>query len=352
MEATRPHDAGRRVRPTIRDVAALAGVSTKTVSRVLNGEPRVSPGTAHKVTEAMAQLQFSRNEAAASIRRRGHASNVIGLLIEDLGNPFYSAIARAIEDAARARGVLLMVASSDEDPDRELELLGAFFSRRVEGLVLVPTATSHPELAAEVGSGTPVVFVDRPATVAGADSVVVDNRHGTQTGVQHLITQGHRRIGILIDGRATFTGEERLEGYRRALDAAGIAYDPGLVRTRAHDLAGAEECARELLTRPDPPTAMFAGNNQLAFGLLRAMHDLDHAVPVVGFDDFELASVLSPPVTVVAQDGPRLGAVAAELLFARLDGHTGPSRQIVLPTNLIVRSSEPSCEPKGVPHGQ
>ncbi len=328
-----------RRRPTIRDVAELAGVSAKTVSRVLNGEPCVLPETERRVVEVVTQLRFRRNEAAASIRRRGQTSNVVGLVIEDLGNPFYSVVARAIEDAARANGALLIVASSDEDPEREIELLGAFLARRVRGLIIVPTAAPHAELAAEIQAGTPVVFVDRPATVEGADSVVVGNVDGAKSGVAHLIRQGHRRIGMLADGRATFTGPQRLDGYRQALRAAGIRYDDSLVKTSAHDTPGALRMTTELLTLPDPPTAVFASNNRLTFGALQAIAQQDRSVSVVGFDDFELAGVLQPPVAVVAQDVVALGRTAAQLLFERLDGYAGPDRHITLDTELVVQDT-------------
>ena len=331
--------AEARSRPTIRDVALAAGVSAKTVSRVLNDEPYVRPATAAQVTAAAARLGFQRHEAAASLRRLDGSTHVIGLVIEDVSNPFYSIVVRAVEEVARTRGYLLLVASSDEDAHKEREVLRAFCSRRVDALIVVPAGNDHEFLSSELDAGTAVVFVDRPGTVGNADSVVTANAAGARQGVAHLASQGHRRIAYIGDAPGIYTADERQRGYREALASMGIAPDEALVRVGAHDVETAERETATLLALPSPPTAVFAGNNRLTVGVVRALRGHAEPVAVVGFDDFELADTLDPPVTVVAQDASLLGRTAAELVFSRLDGETGPARHVTLDATLIVRGS-------------
>jgi LacI family transcriptional regulator len=326
-------------RPTIRDVALAAGVSLKTVSRVLNDEPYVRPETAAQVRAAATKLGFQRHEAAASLRRLDTSTHVIGLVIEDVSNPFYSIVVRAVEEVARQRGYLLLVASSDEDAEKEREVLREFCSRRVDGLIVVPASADHEFLATEMAAGTAVVFIDRPGTVGNADSVVTANAAGARAGVAHLIANGHRRIGYIGDAAGIYTADERRRGYLEALAAAGIDPDPSLIRVGAQDVDAARREAADLLALPNPPSALFAGNNRVTVGVVRALRDRKQTVAIVGFDDFELADTLDPPITVVAQDASRIGRTAAEIAFSRLDGDTGPARHVMLETTLIVRGS-------------
>lgn len=326
-------------RPTIKDVAAEAGVSLKTVSRVLNGEDSVARSTVARVLAAVESLGYQRNESAANLRRLGQSTSIIGLVIEDVANPFYSVLARAVEEVARDSDYLLMVASSHEDPGREVEVIRAFCARRVDGLVVVPTGADHSFLLPEMAAGTAVVFVDRPGVGVDSDTVVAANARGTADGVTHLLDEGHRRIGYLGDDPAIYTAAERYAGYRRALRAAGVNLDESLVRMGVSDIATAEASAQELIRHPDPPTALFGGNNRLTIGALRAARRDGRRVAVAGFDDFELADMLDPPVTVVSQDASALGRTAAELLFRRLDGDRRPAQQVILGTTLLIRGS-------------
>ncbi len=326
-------------RPTIRDVAARAGVSLKTVSRVLNEEPGVRPDKAQAVRSAAAALKFQRNEAAANLRRSDQSTRIIGLVIEDVANPFYSVVAGAVEATAHEHGHLMLVASSAEDPTREREVVSAFCARRVDGLVIVPAGDEHAYLHDEVAAGTPVVFVDRPGPRGEMDSVVTANAEGARDGVSHLLAQGHERIAFVGDEAGIFTAAERFRGYREALAASKVAVDDSLVRFGPHDVDAAERAVADLLGQPEPPTAIFAGNNRLTMGTIRAVGRGGAAVAVVGFDDFELAEFLDPPVTVVAQDVEALGRTAAELLFSRLGGDDRPPRTVTIGTKLIVRGS-------------
>jgi LacI family transcriptional regulator len=326
----------------MKDVARLAGVSLKTVSRVLNGESGVTPAKVDSVRRAATELGFRRNEVAATLRRTGQRTHSVGLVIEDVANPFYSALARAVERVARDHHRLLLVGSSAENPDRERELIGAFCARRVDGLIVVPAGGSHDYLTAELAVGTPVVFVDRPPKDIQVDTVLSANRLGASTGVTHLVGHGHRRVAFLGDDPDIVTAHERFLGYRDALTAAAIPVDDALVCRGLSDAPAAEAATTALLTAATPPTALFTGNNLITVGALRALRSLrplPHPPALIGFDDFDLADLLDPPVTVIAQDAHALGLAAARLLFGRLDGDTAPPRTITLPTTLVPRGS-------------
>lgn len=332
----------------MRDVAAAADVSVKTVSRVLNGEGGVQPGTAERVERAVRRLGFQRNESAANLRRSGQSTRSIGLVIEDMSNPFYSSLMKAVEDVARPRGSLLIAGSSDNDPDTERELLLSFCARRVDGLLVVPCGPDLSFLAHELAHGTPVVAVDRPATGISVDTVVSANAEGVRAGIEHLVAHGHRRIGYVGD-TARFTGSERLRGYEEALVACGIDVDRELI-ARAHDAVVARRVTEQLLALRPPPTALFTGNNLLTLGAIHAVSDRRREVALIGFDDFALADLLDPPVTVVSQDSAALGRSAAELLFKRLGGDAGPRQRLVLATVLVARGSgeiRPPCDRRG-----
>ncbi len=322
----------------MKDVARAAGVSLKTVSRVVNGEPGVGSGTSERVTDAIGLLGFRRNDLARSLRR-AHISSTLGLIIEDVANPFYSAIARAVEEVARARGYVIITASSEESPDREHDLVTTLLSRQVDGVLLVPASSDHRYLRAELALGTQMVFLDRPPQGLPVDAVLIDNAGGARAGVEHLLSQGHRRVGLVGDLPEMYTLAQRVEGYRAAHSARGLDVDERLIRLGAHDVADGESATRELLCLPEPPTALFATNNRLTIGALRALRDRAGRPALVGFDDFELADMLSLPVTVVRHDPAEMGRRGAALLFARLDGHDGPPRVEVLDTVVVVRGS-------------
>jgi LacI family transcriptional regulator len=328
-----------RPRPTMRDVAERAGVSLKTVSRVINAEPGVAQHTADRVGVAIAELGFHRNDLARSLRQ-GRSSATIGLVIEDVGNPFYSAIAQAVEHAAREHGCMLITSSCEEDPERERELVQALLRRRVDALLLVPASHEHGYLRRELGD-TPVVFLDRPPQGLDADAVLLDNQGGARLAVEHLVAQGHTRIAYVADPDVLYTAAERLAGYRSAMAAAGLEVDTELVRLGSHDAGQAESVVRELLALPPGrrPTAIFASNNRNTVGALRALRGLEGEIALVGFDDFELADLLAMPTTVVRHDSQELGLHAAALAFARLEGLDGPPRQIIVQTELVARGS-------------
>ncbi len=320
-------------RPTMNDVARTAGVSLKTVSRVVNGEPTVAPDLAARVRAAVESLDYRPNLGASLLRRNDRRTRTIGVLLEDVSNPFSAAVHRAIEDQARARGIQVLTGSLDEDPDRERELAGAFAQRQTDGLIIAPTGADQGYLQS---LGMPIVFVDRTPAGLDCDTVVATNVAGTAVAIRHLIAHGHRRIAYLGDLRRLPTARDRHRGYLRALGGR-----PGPVVHDLHDAAAAERAVLTVLRGPDPPTAIFAAQNLITIGAVRALRRLGRHrdIALVGFDDFPLADLLDPAITVVAQDPARIGRTAADALFERIDGRLGPPREIRIPTTLIPRGS-------------
>jgi LacI family transcriptional regulator len=325
----------------MREVAALAGVAIKTVSRVVNGVPTVDPAIAARVREAADKLGYRPNLTASSLRRGDGRTATVGMLVEDAANPFSAALTRTVENVARKRGSLVLVGSLDEDPARERELAQALIDRRVDGLVIVPAGRDHSYLISEQRSGTCMVFVDREPSLLDADAVVSDNRQGAVTAVDHLRKAGHRRIAYLGDRVTISTAAQRFDGYRHALELARIEYDDEIVRHVGSSEGAAIAATEELLALPNPPTALFTSQNFVTIGAVRALRalGLQDRVAHVGFDDFPLADILSPGISVIAQDIEELGRTAAEMLFRRLDGDESPTTTVTVPTRLIERGS-------------
>ncbi|GHE13928.1 LacI family DNA-binding transcriptional regulator [Streptomyces alanosinicus] len=334
-------------RPTLTDVAREVGVSAKTVSRVLNEDGPASAQTRDQVLAAVAKLGFQPNLMARNIRVGG-PDTTIGLVIPDLANPFFGAVARAIEDTVRERGLTLLMGSSADDPDRERALTDKFLARRVSILMVVPAVgADHSHLKSHRTAGLPVIFLDRPGVGLSTDSIVSSNRAGTHDGVAHLIGHGHRRIGFVGDLPVKlYTRRERLAGYRAALQEADIPYNRSLVAS-AHDQQGAKAATSKLLDLADPPTALFAGNNIMALGTVAELARIKRKdVAVVAFDDVSLAEALEPALTVVAQDPEEIGRSAATTALTRLDGDRSRARTITVPTRLVVRGSGEQPAPK------
>jgi LacI family transcriptional regulator len=328
-------------RATLRDVALLAGVSPKTVSRVVNGEAGVSPSKVSAVQQAVAKLDYRPNFTASSLRRSSGRTAAIAAVLEDVSNPFSSALHRALEDVARDRNVMIFAGSVDEDPERERALINAFTTRQADGLVVVPASGNQRYLASELNAGTPIVFVDRPPVGVDVDAVLVDNHAGAAEAVNHLVAQGHRDIAYLGDLRSIATAAQRFLGYKEALSDHGIRPVSEHIVHDLHTEADAERAVLRLLTIGAPPTALFTAQNLVTIGAVRALRALDrqHEVALVGFDDFPLADLLQPAVTVVAQDPSAMGRMAASLIFRRLDGEEWEPTTHLVPTRLIARGS-------------
>ncbi len=328
-------------RATMREVAALAGVSIKTVSRVVNGEPGVTADLTGRVERAIDRLGYRHNLTASSLRRRGGKTSTIGLVLHDVANPFSAILHRAVEDVARSTGVQVYAASSDEDPQRERAAIASFASHRVDGLIVMAATADQSYLVDERRVGTAIVAVDRPLAFFDADCVISENRLGARKAVDHLLARGHRRIAFLGYRDGIYTTNKRLDGYREALAEAAVPADDGLVRLGLLTIGRAEAAARELLTAPDPPTAIFSAMNEITVGAARALAGLGlrRTTAHVGFDDVPLFDVLDPAITVVAQDPYAIGSLATDQLLRRLAGNAEPTVRIVVPTTLIARGS-------------
>jgi LacI family transcriptional regulator len=328
-------------RATIKDVAALAQVSLKTVSRVMNNEPSVTEELTSRVRRAADQLRYQPNFGASALRRSDRRSSTIGVLLGDLSNPFFATIHKAVEDVAWSRSVSVLSGSLEDSAEREHELTTALTRHRVDGFIIAPASHDHQYLRQEQDAGVPFVFVDRPPVLLHADQVLSDSRGGTAQAITGLIDRGHERIGYLGRTMGVSTAEERYLGYLDALNARDIVEDESCVVRDLNSIENAELAVLRILTSSMPPTALFASQNLLTIGAVRALRELrlEHKVALVGFDDFLLADLLEPGVTVVAQDIPRMGHEAARILFDRIDGDVSPNQQLVIPTNIIERGS-------------
>ena len=318
------------------DVAAEAHVSVKTVSRVVNGEPGVRGDTQARVQEVIDRIGFMRHDGARVLRQG--RTQMIGLVVEDLANPFYSQISAAVEREARMHRHQLITASAEGSPTRQRVLLEGLVSRRVDGLVIVPADETPATDAAIRASGIPVVYVDRPVRGDDVDTVLSDNRGGVRSAVEHLVAHGHRRIGFLGDLADYWTARRRREafvGVHASLDLPG---DPR-VAMGPHTVESLVELFDDWCSGPQPVTAVVTGNNRVTLATLYALRRADRTLGLVGYDDFELAGLVDPPVTVIHQDPAALGQKAAQQLFARLLGDESPAQTVVMPTRLIARAS-------------
>lgn len=329
---------------TIHDVARAAGVSSATVSHVINKSRFVSPQTRQRVLDAIDQLRYRRDGVARSLRRA--RTSTIGVIISDITNPFFADLVRGIEDRiyGRDEGFNLILCNTDEDEARERMCLEVLQERRVEGLIIVPASGNAAEFVELVEGGLPIVFADRSLAGVDADVVLVDNLDGTFRLAQHLIGLGHRRIGVLRSSLAPSSTLERIAGYRRALEAARIPLDEGLVHDGGADVDDARRAALALLDGPDRPTAVLCTNNVMTLGMIHALADRGQRCPedvaVVGFDDFPWADAFSPRLTALAQPAYALGAEAVDLLFGRIsNGPLGKPVRRVLKGDLVVRES-------------
>ena len=325
----------------MRDVAALAGVSVKTVSRVVNDEAGVKPEVRLRVQQAADRLEYRPNLTASNLRRSSGRTGTVGALLQDISNSYSSALLRSLEDVARERGVAVLAASLDEDAARERTLVADLVARRVDGLVLMPATARQDYLGADLRAGLPTVFVDRPPRGVEADAVTVDNLAGARAATRHLLDQGHTRIAYLGDATSIRTAADRLEGYRRGLAAAGVTVPEELVVPGLRTPDASQAAMSQLLELADPPTAVFAGRNTVSIGVVRALRQagLQHRIALVGFDDFPLADILEPALTVIRQDVGRIGASVGELLFRRMDGDDGEPRHVLVQPTLVPRGS-------------
>jgi LacI family transcriptional regulator len=330
---------------TIVDVAQRAGVSTTTASRVISGSGYASPAARAKVEQAVAELGYVPNAVARHLR--SSRTKTIALVVSDITNPFFTTIARGVEDAALPRGYAVMFANTDESSSKEIDYLRMLVERQIDGLLLVPSGNS-PEAFEILGAAKmPTVVLDRRVTIRQLDEVRCDSEDGGYQLVRHLLELGHRRIAVITGPRDISTSADRVAGYERALREAGLPVSPELVAYDTYSVeAGRRQVAHVLALEP-PPTAIVATNNFLAIGALNGLHAAGLRIPedisLVAYDDLPSEWHEDRFFTVLSQPAYELGRRATELLLDRLDGSAGPVRRvIVLPGELVVgRSSGP-----------
>lgn len=327
---------------TIRDVAHRAGVSTMTVSRVVNSSGHTSLQTRERVEHAVAELGYVPNAVARHLRSK--RTKTIALVLSDITNPFFTTIARGVEDVAGPRGFGVMFCNTDESESEEIDYLQMLIQRQVDGVLLVPAGRSIEPLRLLRSQHVPVVVLDRRVASRQVDQVRTDSVLGAYRLTRHLVELGHRRIGMLTGHRTISTSVDRVAGYERALAEAGVNLDPKLVRYGGFGLAGGYRMATEVLAAEPRPTALFAANNFVAFGAMRALRERSLRVPddisLVCFDDLPEEWLIDPFLTVVDQPAYEMGRQAAELLLERLDGtHPKGGHAIVLPGEFIERRS-------------
>jgi LacI family transcriptional regulator len=333
--------------PTINDVARLAGVSTVTVSRVLNQERNVNALTRARVEQAIAELGYVPNVLARSLRsKRTHA---LALVMPDITNVFWTTVARGVEDAAQGLGYSVLFCNTDENLAKQQLYMQVFASRRVDGVIIAPCDDDAVHLDELRRRSIPTVVIDRRIRGWEVDTICGDSVAGARALIRHLLAVGHRRIAVISGPVQASTAEDRLAGYRLALEEAGLPFDPCLVKRGAFRAPAGEQATYELLdeSRNCPaatPTAIFAANNAIALGVLDALGKRGLSVPqdmaLVSFDDLPEAARLFPFLTVVVQPAYEMGVQAAQLLLSRLDGSAPPPpRRVVLPTRLVLRYS-------------
>lgn len=324
-------------RATLDDVARLAGVSAKTVSRVFNQRELVNPDTVERVLAAAQRLRFRPNTLARGLRRGG-GTNTVGLIVGELGNPYYYKVAASIEHELAAHGFRMLLATSDDTVEAEQRVADTLLGQRIGALILIPVSDDQSYLEGERQLGTPVVAVDRPARNLIADSVVLDNHSGALDATRRLLARGHRRIAYACNPASIWSQSERVAGYRAAMAEAGIHDTARWERLIDDRTVRPEELMRELLTGADAPTAVICGNNRMAIGALRALKRLgDETTALISFDDFDTADVIG--VTVVTYDPIEIGRRAAAVALERMKDPTGSTRQVVLPTWVIERGT-------------
>jgi LacI family transcriptional regulator len=327
---------------TIRDVAKLAGVAPITVSRVINDSEEVNPATRQRVKKAVEELNYVPNILAKSLRSK--RSHTIALVVSDVTNPFYTTIARGVEDTAAQSGFHVILCNTDENPDKEANYINILLQRRVDGIIISPTTDNRKQLASLKRQQVPCVLIDRQVPGCKSDVVRCDSREGARRLIWHLLHLDHRRIAMISGPRGISTADDRVEGYCQALRERGLPVEERLIKRGGYKQTSGYQLTQELLKDQPRPTAIFAANNFIAVGALQALREAGLNVPedmaLVCFDDIPQASLIYPFLTVVAQPAYEMGKVAAELLLERLAGKRNRKvREVMLETELIVRKS-------------
>jgi LacI family transcriptional regulator len=339
-----PKDA----RPTLREVAEAAGVSPMTASRVLRGTGNVAPSRREAVETAVAELGYRSNPMAQALRNSTAPSKLVGFIVDDIKDPFFSHLARAVEDALSSSGAMLLLSSSDADSGRAADLVHGLVRRNVDALVIAPPPGEQSYLAEASRLGKPTLCVDRPAASSTVPAVLSDNTGGARAAVDHLVEHGHRRIAFIGDDLG-YTMQCRLQGYEQALSAHGIGVRPELERLDAYTASNVPEIVRQLLALPDPPTALFTARNVTSLGALIGLHEMGvhEQVAQIGFDDVDFSTIVEPALTVVAQQLDDIGRRIAEQVLQEVDGMHPREGVTTVPVAVVERGSGELAGPFG-----
>lgn len=325
---------------TIKDIAEKLGVSVATVSRALNNTGYVNEETRKKIIEVADALGYERYKERETSKTK---TNLVGVIVSDITNPFFTQIVRGIEDVLSCSGYSLLLCNADENIEKEIHYLKVLQDKNVDGIILVPAGGDHKGIKDIVNRGIPLVLVDRLINGLDVDAVIIDNVSGAYEGVSHLILEGYRRIGIIVGPLEVMTAKERLEGYKRALHDNGIEFDETLVEFGRYTQDGGYKAAKNLIRR-EKPDAIFVTNNVMTTGALLAIKELGLKIPdeigIVGFDDLEWAPLMDPPLTTISQPIYSIGTTSAQLLLRRL-GRSQKLRKevVILKPALIIRES-------------
>lgn len=322
------------------ELAKELNLSASTVSRALSRPDLVAERTRVRVLAAVEEHGYRPNLIARSLRRG--ESNTIGVIVSDLENPFYSTVAKAIENVASRHGFSCVICDADEDAAKEARALRLLTELKVRGIIHAVTGGDIAPLRRLLTDGMPLVEVDRRSAIDGVDAVVLDNRMGARLAVEHLLDLGHRRIAIISGPQRISTGRERLEGFRSALEEAGIGLLDGYTEMGDFREPSGYEATRRLLGLAHRPTALFVANNEMMAGALSALREERVAIPdeisLISFDDVRWAKYVEPPLTIIAQPAEQIGTIAAQLFLERLDGRSEPVTRVLEPT-LVPRGS-------------
>ncbi|HEX2990952.1 MAG TPA: LacI family DNA-binding transcriptional regulator [Anaerolineales bacterium] len=326
---------------TIREVAESAGVSYATVSHVINNTRLVSPETRERVLAAMDALNYRPNALARSLRQG--KTNTIGLVLPDSANPFFAEISRSIEDEAFKKGYSVFLCNTELDTQRELFYVDVLSKKQVDGIIFVAAGDQADSLDYLIQRRMPLVMIDREVPNVEADAVLTDNQLGGYLATRHLLDLSHRRIACIAGPSSITPSSERIIGYRKALEEAGISYDEKLILRGDYHAQSGMDITHIILGMDPRPTAIFALNDLMALGALRAAAEAGCSVPedlaVVGYDDLEISRFTNPPLTTIAQPKKEVGTRAVNLLVERMSEKSQPPVRLVLPPELIIRRS-------------
>jgi LacI family transcriptional regulator len=334
-----PRKSPPEKRATLEDVANAAGVGPMTVSRTINGHPYVSEKTARKVRAAIRKLDYRPNHAARMLT--GQLSRSIGLIVPDIADSFFSVVIHAVQQTARESGYLVWLAASDGDPSLEAAQVEMMTHQPVDGILLVPVDARNKYLKPLAKGPLPIVTLDRPIEVATTDSVGVENRAGAMLAVDHLIQHGHKRITCLVANSHLLTMKQRIDGYRESMHRAKL---PHQKEASLSSQASAKEALSELFSSRNRPEALFTANNASTIWVIEALKEMNieigKDIALVGFDDVDFYTLMTPPITTIRQPAAELGNISARLLLQRINHEfNGPCLRTVLPVTLILRES-------------